>query len=44
MKELDDLESMKVLRTMSRRVSEVRESMSESDFERAAALRVSCFG
>ena len=43
MKELDDLESTRDLRTMSGRVSEVRDSVRESGFERADVLSVAVF-
>ena len=40
MKELEDLASTSDLRTVSRRESEVKESVSESGVERVDALRV----
>jgi len=43
MKELDDPESTKDLRIVSRSLSEVRESVSESGFERADALSIRGF-
>src|SRR5882724_3052338 len=39
-KELEDLESTRDFKTISRRVSDVRERVSESGFERADVLRV----
>ena len=43
MKESEDLEFTRDFRTISGRVSEVRERVSESGFERADALRVRVF-
>ena len=43
MKELEDPESTREFRSISGRVSEVRERVSESGFERADALRVRVF-
>src|SRR5882724_8679246 len=43
MKESEDLESMSDFRTMFGRVSDVKESVSESGFERGDALRVGVF-
>jgi len=43
MKELEDPESTRDFRTISRRVSEARERVSESGFERADVLRVRVF-
>src|SRR5882724_10684751 len=43
MKELEDLESTMDFRTIFRRVSDVKESVSESGFERVDALRVMVF-
>ena len=43
MKESDDLESTRDLRIMSGRVSDVRESIRESGFERVDSLSVVVF-
>jgi len=43
MKESEDLESTRDFRTISGRVSEARERVSESGFERVDALRVRVF-
>ena len=43
MKELEDPESIRDFKTISRRVSDVRKRVSESGFERADALRVRVF-
>jgi len=43
MKELDDPESTREFKTIFRRVSDVKESVSESRFERADALRMRNF-
>ena len=43
MKELEDLESTRDFRIVSGSVSDVRERVSESGFERADALRVMNF-
>jgi len=43
MKESEDLESTREFKTISGRVSDVRERVSESGFERADALRVRVF-
>ena len=43
MKELEDLESTRDFKTISRRVLEVRKIVSESGFERVDALRVRVF-
>jgi len=43
MRQSDDLESTRDLRTVSVRVSEVRDRASEPVFERVAALRVMGF-
>ena len=43
MKQLDDLESTRDLRIVSRSLLDVRESMSESGFERAGVLSIRGF-
>jgi len=43
MKELEDLESTRDFRTVFGRVLDVKESVSESGFERADVLRVMVF-
>ena len=43
MKESEDLESTREFRTIFRRVSDVKESVSKSGFKRADALRVMVF-
>jgi len=43
MKELDDPESTREFKTIFGRVSDVKESVSESGFERADALRMRNF-
>ena len=43
MTESEDLESTREFKTISGRVSDVRESVSESGFERADVLRVRVF-